>query len=143
MRLVQNVHRIRDPRRLGDWLATVAAREAVKVASRGHRVVAVGHAGDLDGLDTVAGPAGHGLSPEQLVLAAQLAEEVELAVAGLSCQCRDLLRRALADPQPSYEQISAALDLGVGSVGPIRTRCLRRLRTALADRAAVTAEAAA
>ena len=130
LRLVQNVDRIRDPGRLGDWLATVAAREAMKAASRtasrSRLVVPVGDVADLDAL------AGHSPGPEQLVLAAQLTEEVERAVAGLTCRCRDLLRRTLADPRPSYEQISAALDLSVGSVGPIRTRCLRRLRTALA-----------
>jgi DNA-directed RNA polymerase specialized sigma24 family protein len=39
-----------------------------------------------------------------------------------------LLRLLTADPAPSYEEISAALDMPIGSIGPTRARCLERLR---------------
>ena len=44
------------------------------------------------------------------------------------------LRRvlALADPPPRYDEISAALDMPVGSIGPTRGRCIAQLRELLA-----------
>ncbi|MFD0024911.1 RNA polymerase sigma factor [Streptomyces sp. NPDC058382] len=125
-RLVQNVSRIRDPERVGDWLATVARRESIKAVTRGKRLVMVGDSETLEGLS------GHHESPEQITLRAHHNEEVHRAVSTLSEQCRGVLTLALEDPPASYEEISASLSMTVGSVGPIRTRCLRRLRRVLA-----------
>ncbi|MEU3252036.1 sigma-70 family RNA polymerase sigma factor [Streptomyces sp. NPDC006997] len=128
-RLMQNVHRIRDPERLGDWLATVARREALKAATRDRRLVMIGDAETLESLADRGGA--HHESPEQITLRADRRREVARALDSLSDQCRALLLRALEDPPPSYQEIAAALAMPVGSVGPIRTRCLRRLRRAL------------
>ena len=49
-----------------------------------------------------------------------------------------LLRLLVADPPPSYEDVGAALDMPIGSIGPTRQRCLDRLR-GLAETAGVTA----
>ena len=38
----------------------------------------------------------------------------------------------IADPPPSYEEVSQVLEMPVGSIGPRRARCLARLRTRLA-----------
>ena len=37
----------------------------------------------------------------------------------------------ISDPAPSYADVSAALDMPVGSIGPRRARCLDRLRGAI------------
>jgi DNA-directed RNA polymerase specialized sigma24 family protein len=42
-----------------------------------------------------------------------------------------LLRLLLADPRPAYDEISAALDMPIGSIGPTRARALERLRNEL------------
>ncbi|MER6349243.1 RNA polymerase sigma factor [Streptomyces sp. NPDC001595] len=128
-RLMQNVDRIRDPDRLGDWLATVARREAIKAATRARRLVMVGDSETLEHL--VDRRAGHHESPEQITLRADHARELRRAIDTLSPQCRDVLRHALQDPPPSYQDLATALSVPVGSIGPIRTRCLRRLRRAL------------
>lgn len=126
LRLVQNIDRIRDPDRIGDWLATVARRESLKVLVRGNKIVTVGDSDTLDGLS------GRSESPEQIILRAQRREETLRAIGTLSEQCRGVLMLALADPPASYDEISTALSMSVGSVGPIRTRCLRRLHRLLA-----------
>ncbi len=36
--------------------------------------------------------------------------------------------RMIADPAPSYAEISEALDMPIGSIGPTRQRCLAALR---------------
>lgn len=125
-RLVQNVDRIRDPERLGQWIATVARREAGKARERGRRLVLVGDSEVLDGMS------GRGESPEQIALREHRRTEVLRAIDSLSGQCRELLLMTLADPPASYQEMSSALSMNMGSIGPIRTRCLRRLRRALA-----------
>ena len=42
-----------------------------------------------------------------------------------------LLRLLTADPRPPYEEIAAALDMPIGSIGPTRQRALARLREQL------------
>jgi DNA-directed RNA polymerase specialized sigma24 family protein len=34
----------------------------------------------------------------------------------------------MADPPPSYEDVAAALDMPIGSIGPTRARCLEQLK---------------
>jgi DNA-directed RNA polymerase specialized sigma24 family protein len=43
-------------------------------------------------------------------------------------KCQQLLRLLATDPPASYEQVSAILDMPIGSIGPTRARCLERLR---------------
>jgi DNA-directed RNA polymerase specialized sigma24 family protein len=50
------------------------------------------------------------------------------AFAQLPAHCRELLGLLLSDPPTPYTEISAKLDLPVGSIGPNRARCLQRLR---------------
>ena len=46
----------------------------------------------------------------------------------LGDRCQQLLRLLMADPAPPYDEIGAALDMPVGSIGPTRRRCLEQLR---------------
>jgi len=51
------------------------------------------------------------------------------AMDGLSDRCRKLLTCLfLTEPRPDYEEIAEVTGLAVGSIGPIRARCLARLR---------------
>ncbi len=54
--------------------------------------------------------------------------------AAMSARCQHLLRVLLADPAPSYAEVSAALDMPIGSIGPTRGRCLDRLRALVQER---------
>jgi hypothetical protein len=53
------------------------------------------------------------------------------AFATLSARCQALLRLLASDPAPSYEHVSAALGMPIGSIGPTRGRCLASRRRAL------------
>ncbi len=46
----------------------------------------------------------------------------------LGPRCRDLLLMLMHDPPIAYSQISAELNIPVGSIGPSRARCLEKLR---------------
>ena len=121
LRLVEHLGRIREPERVGAWLATTCRRECLSSLRRGSREQPVDHDRMIDIRDESTGS----------VDAALLREERDAVLwsvfEDLSDPCRRLLRVLMADPPPSYEEVSSALDMPVGSIGPTRGRCLRRL----------------
>jgi RNA polymerase sigma factor (sigma-70 family) len=121
LKLVENLGRIKDPDRLPGWLATTARHECLRQIRRGDRE-----------RPTDEEPWQGEPAPGSGVDAALLLEERNAtlwrALATLSEQCRQLLRVLMATPPPSYAEVSAALDMPVGSIGPTRQRCLGRLR---------------
>jgi RNA polymerase sigma factor (sigma-70 family) len=130
-RLADHIGRIKEPDRIGGWLATTARNETFKMLRAAQRV---GPVPDPD----VFAPAIDDHSPEAAVLAAEEdAAHAELlrrmweAFHGLPERCRRLLRVLSASPPPSYADIAVALDMPVGSIGPTRARCLGRLRDLL------------
>ncbi|HSV66972.1 MAG TPA: hypothetical protein VLJ59_13810, partial [Mycobacteriales bacterium] len=44
-------------------------------------------------------------------------------------RCQRLLRVLIENPPLSYDEVSEALSMPIGSIGPTRARCLDRLRT--------------
>jgi DNA-directed RNA polymerase specialized sigma24 family protein len=71
------------------------------------------------------------LDSEQARLDADQARTLWRAFGELPERCRQLLRILIASPAPSYAEVAAALSMPVGSIGPTRARCLRRLRQLL------------
>ena len=126
IKLVQKIGTIRDPERLGDWLATVARNESLKQLNRSSRMVVSDRPELFDRVDERIA------QPEDEVLRAELHARLRQAMQCLSPQCQALLELMLADPPASYEEAAERLELSASSIGPIRTRCLRRLREALA-----------
>jgi RNA polymerase sigma factor (sigma-70 family) len=121
LRLVEHLHRLRDPERVGTWLASTARHEALRILRRDRRQVPVGDH-ELEG----SGPEAE--SPEARALAVERSDLLWRAFAELPQRCQQLLRVLMADPPPSYQQVAVALDMPIGSIGPTRGRCLDRLR---------------
>ena len=133
LRLVENASRIQDPSRVGAWLATTTRRECLRVIGQSRRLVLLGKAEDYE---TVA-PDQPGV--DSRLLATERDEDVRRAVAQLPPRCQELLQLLMMDPPPSNEEISAAMGIPMGSIGPTRGRCLAKLQEILA--AGGTAEA--
>ena len=70
--------------------------------------------------------------PDRALLAGERDVAVRAAFALLRERCQALLRLLSMDEAPSYEEISAALDMRIGAIGPTRSRCLEQLRRHLA-----------
>ena len=49
------------------------------------------------------------------------------AFTALGERCQALLRVLMAETEPSYQEVSAALGMPIGAIGPTRRRCLERL----------------
>ena len=57
-----------------------------------------------------------------------IVQPLRAAFGELAPRCRELLSMLITDPPLSYAEISATLQIPVGSIGPQRARCLERLR---------------
>jgi RNA polymerase sigma factor (sigma-70 family) len=134
LRLAEHIHRIENPGQVGAWLATTARHECLRCVRASARTTPVGDMIEYDHrwLDDQ--------SPEQTVIRMEQArlDEDRAAIlwrefARLSQRCRHLLRVLMASPPPSYAEVSAALDMPIGSIGPTRARCLSQLRARLAE----------
>jgi len=127
LRLIEHRDRIREPNRLGAWLVTTARNECLRVLRHARRQIPVG-----DDLFTMAlSQQSPTSSIEDDVLVAERKAAVKEAVATLPVNHRSLIELLMADPAPSYEEVSAILRIPVGSIGPTRGRCLAKLRTRL------------
>jgi RNA polymerase sigma factor (sigma-70 family) len=122
LRLLEHVDRLVHPERLAGWLATTARREAVRVARSNARVVPI----DEERLVLVAD------GDDAITIAGNRERDavVRRALATLPVRDQTLLTLLTAEPHRSYEEISQALDMPIGSIGPTRERCLERLRRA-------------
>lgn len=125
LRLVSNLSRIRDPERVGAWLATTASHECLRLLKRAGRQADVG-----DGWEEELDDPGPGV--DATVLAEERDRELWQAIGMLSAPCQRLLRFLTADPPPSYDEVEEVLGMPRGSIGPTRRRCLDQLRARLA-----------
>jgi RNA polymerase sigma factor (sigma-70 family) len=121
LRLVENLDRIRDPERLGAWLATTARRECLRhIRLHGREQLS-------DDADVFESPSDDPL--EVALLTGERDTALWQAFARLSERCQTLLRLLVSEDEPSYETIGAALGMPIGAIGPTRMRCLEKLRS--------------
>jgi RNA polymerase sigma factor (sigma-70 family) len=125
LRLVEHLGDIRDTASLGGWLTTATRREALALLRRASRSLPV------DDVDEMVSDTA--LAIDDGLLLAEEHRAVWQAFGRLSGNCQRLLRIAFADPPPRYEEISAALGMPIGSIGPTRARCLASLKALFAQ----------
>jgi RNA polymerase sigma factor (sigma-70 family) len=127
--LVEQLGKLREPAALPGWLATTTHRECLRVATAARRSERLG-----TGPDDALQFADDTMIDEEILMAERNAA-LKAALAELPPRCQRLLTMLTADPPCSYAEISATLDIPVGSIGPQRGRCLERLRksSALTD----------
>jgi RNA polymerase sigma factor (sigma-70 family) len=123
LRLVEHLDKIRNPEGVGAWLATTARHECLRVLRVGQRQLLT------DGFDIPEQATETGLDARLLTNERDAA--LWRAFSQISERCGRLLRMLVASPPPSYEEIGAALDMPIGSIGPTRARCLEQLRKRL------------
>jgi RNA polymerase sigma factor (sigma-70 family) len=123
LRLVEHLGRLREPEHLGGWLATTARNESLRTLRKsGREVVAF----DAD-IEIESGEP----TPEAVVLDEERDRLVWLSLGEIPQRCQVLLRALSSSPPPSYEEVSAALGMPIGSIGPTRARCLDHLKKRL------------
>ncbi|HZD67870.1 MAG TPA: sigma-70 family RNA polymerase sigma factor [Actinomycetes bacterium] len=134
LRLVEHLGDIRDPARLGSWLATTARRESIRTLKLSGRQLPTDEESQLEPAPAAQNEVSlHLLRKERDVVLWRAFET-------LSARCRQLLRVLMADPAPTYAEVSAALAMPLGSIGPVRGRCLAALRQQLERLGILSAE---
>ncbi len=123
--IVNGIGRLRDPSSLASWVASTTRHQTYQLfsgASRQRRGIS------LEGLDAESQPT----VPPEVAEALEESERraaITTAVDKLQPRCRELITFLfLDDPPLDYSEISYRTGLAVGSIGPIRARCLDRLR---------------
>ncbi len=135
-RFAQHLGRIREPDKAGAWLASTARNECLKVIRSAQRLTLTDDPRLLDRVSEDGTPEQSLLDSEEAAAQSERVRRLWQEFEELGERCRQLLRMLMATPPPSYQEVSAALGIAVGSIGPLRQRCLRRLRARLEARGA-------
>ena len=105
---------------LSAWLITIAHREALHASKAKSRFV------ELDErLIDVTEP------PLEDIHREFLAQQVREAMQQLDPFSREFISAVMAEPPPTYEELAARFGMALGSVGPTRARCLKKLENIL------------
>ncbi|MGH3688449.1 MAG: RNA polymerase sigma factor [Pseudonocardiaceae bacterium] len=125
LQLVQNISKVREPEKLGGWLTSTMRRECIRLINdRKHQQLTEGWAVEC---------LGHSESLDVQLLLAERDVLLWSTVDRLPVRQRQVLAALSTTPTPSYKEISTALSIALGSIGPTRQRALQRMRDLLAD----------
>ena len=123
LRLVEHLDDIRDPGALPGWIGVTTRNEALRLLRSRRRTVQVAPMGSQVFDDQPQSP-----SIDEDLLRSERRQVLREALAELPQKQRELLLLLVADPPVSYSEISKRLAIPMGSIGPTRARCLKRLR---------------
>ena len=129
------VHRklgtLEDPARLVSWTYSVTLNEGRQMLRKRHPVESIDQEAVLRQVELERDP---DLTQEELREALDDTERIRAALLGIDERCRRLLTALyFRDPRPAYGEISGEFEIAVGSIGPIRGRCLERLSRELSN----------
>jgi RNA polymerase sigma factor (sigma-70 family) len=122
LRLTMHLGAIRSPEALPRWLAITARHECLKLL-RWRREQALA-TDDLERPSDDLGPADHVVTREVL-------HTLHSAMATLPRRDARMLSLLMQTSRPRYAEIASTLGMPIGSLGPLRSRALGRLRAAL------------
>lgn len=130
--LLQQLSSLRDQTRLSAWLITLTRRKAYRLRKLRQKDLAQFDpllASEMDIPDASTAPLDH----EMLRLERQ--HQIRQAITTLGEKCQTLIRLQYYEDQAwTHEQIAEALAVSVASIGRMRERCLKRLKSALVAR---------
>ena len=114
LRLAEHIHKVREPERIGAWLATTAGRECLRLIRQNQRAVpgATTSTSARSRTATPPWPRKLGSSPWNATASCGRRSPSFRRRLRSCCAC------CSADPPPSYEEISAATGMPIGSIGP-------------------------
>jgi RNA polymerase sigma factor (sigma-70 family) len=124
----QSMDALSEDSTLGAWLTTVARRHTWRRLDRKRREEAGWYGSSSENMLMLT-PTG-----TEDMERWELREWLDYGLSLVGKACRDLLSALYLDPnQPSYAEVAARLGMAVGSVGPTRIRCIKRLRRVLGE----------
>ena len=129
--LIQSLDTLPDDSRLGPWLATVARRHTWRFLERNRREIASER---LDYMGLTQSAMLLGKHDADSIEHWELTEWLDAGLSKISQRCRELLLALYFQPeQYSYAEIVEHMGMPLGSIGPTRARCLKRLKQVLGE----------
>src|SRR3712207_3870898 len=129
--LLESLDTLSEDSRLGAWLATVARRQSWRLLERNRREMP---SENLDSADLAARTVLLGKSGADSIEHWELTELLDTGLSQIGESCRQLLLALYFQPElSSYAEVAASLGMPIGSIGPTRARCLKRLREVLVE----------
>ena len=123
--LYKSRKRIKDPSRLSAWLVTTAKREVLRVKRLRERSAA------SDSSAQLIVPA---VLPDEELEQLERQAQIELGMKQLDGRCRRVLDALFFAPESeTYEKLANSLGIAPNSLGPIRHRCLNKLKKILLE----------
>ncbi len=121
--LFRNRRKLQDPNRISSWLVTTAKREALRLKRR---------AGSDPGETEQESQIDDAPLPDEHIEALERQSIIQNALRAIDGRCQQLLEAFFfADEEVGYEKIASDLGISLNSLGPIRRRCLDRLKAIL------------
>jgi RNA polymerase sigma factor (sigma-70 family) len=119
LRALEHLRELRDPESVVGWLNTTARRECLRHISVNQRQALARRALECEPAEPTAFDVleGH-----------ERTAALTRALDRVTDRERALMTVLLAEPEPTYAEVSAALGMPVGSIGPTRGRAIARLR---------------
>jgi RNA polymerase sigma factor (sigma-70 family) len=119
LRALEHLRELRDPESVAGWLNTTARRECLRHISINQREAQARRALECEPVAPTA---------FDVLDGRERSAALSRALEGVTERERALITVLLADPEPSYAEVSRALGMPVGSIGPTRGRAVARLR---------------
>ncbi|HEY7565403.1 MAG TPA: sigma-70 family RNA polymerase sigma factor [Acidimicrobiia bacterium] len=119
LRLIENLGRIREPEKLGSWLATTARNEALRLSRSSQRMIPTGFETDVVAIDLA--------ELDDRLLEDELQQEVMAAFRQLRPEHQQLLQLLCVDPPLDYPTIAELWGRPQGSIGPTKGRCIDQM----------------
>jgi RNA polymerase sigma factor (sigma-70 family) len=114
---------IKDPKAIPSWLIKTTHRHAVKLAQQLNRLSTLEQSDVYSSTDPI--PIDEIVLLEQQVL-------IQDGLRELEPRCRKLLTELyFSDPPKSYKEISRIMGVNQNNIGPMRSRCLEKLKKML------------
>jgi RNA polymerase sigma factor (sigma-70 family) len=121
--LYKQRHRIRDAAAIPAWLSRTARRRAVRMAQTLHRETP---------LDSAPEPKAPDTEVDQDTIRSDVRAALPQAMEQMDPRCRKLLLALfLSDQESTYRELASELGVDPNTIGPMRSRCLKRLEKIL------------
>ena len=123
--LYEHRHNIQDSKRLPGWIVTTVRREAYRRKKIGSRHVAV---------EDIAEPVSNLPDPSEEMELIERQHYLQAGLARLDERCRSLLHALFYEAEEAtYDGLAKEYQLSINAIGPLRKRCLARLKVLLED----------
>jgi RNA polymerase sigma factor (sigma-70 family) len=124
--LLSELPKLRHPKALPRWLVQVTYHKCVRRKVDQQRYAVIGAEDEERAVD------GSEELPEGLLYESERSQKIREALSELEPRCRQLIEALFFEsPARPYREVAQSLGLAVGSVGPVRERCLEHARKLL------------